>query len=392
MERGAAYVLIGAYDPAAAPGGLRGLLPLAGTPLIEHQARRAVAAGAGRVLLLVDETPPELAAVVERLRADGIGTALCEGIDRIADALLPEDRVLLLADACLPDETQIRAALAQSSRAVTVLPDLPELAAFERIDAEARWGGLALVDGAHVAETAAMLGSWDPISTLLRRAVQQNAIRIPAGTAPILASDVSALAAAEQQMMAATRTRPDDWIGRAVFAPIEELALPLLLSRRIGTRAVSLIGSALALGGGALAWTGWRWAALILLLASGPVAAIAMRLARIRDQHDRSLAALTRLRPVAAAAGALGLTWLLYQASGQWGWWLVTAAMIAAILGRLPGSRAWLASSDTLIWSMLPGAIVGRWDIGLAVVAAYACASFVVVQWAALRGRGADAV
>uniref|UniRef100_UPI003B3B3CDD NTP transferase domain-containing protein n=1 Tax=Sphingomonas sp. TaxID=28214 RepID=UPI003B3B3CDD len=302
MERGTDYALIGVYDPAVAPGGLRGLLPLAGTPLVEHQARRAAAAGARRILLLVDDVPLELAQVVERLREDGIGTALCAGIDRVADALLPEDRVLMLADACLPDEALLRTVVAQDDRAVAVVPDLPDHAAFERIDSQVRWAGVAMIDGTHVAQTAAMLGSWDAVSTLLRRAVQQEAIRIPADTPPIFATDAAALADAERRLVAATRTRPDDWIGRAIFSPVEEAALPLLLSRGVRTRALGLLAIALAVGGGTVGWAGWRWAALILLLLSGPVAAGTMRLARIRDQQDRILVALAAIRPWTAAS------------------------------------------------------------------------------------------
>ena len=92
--------LIGAYEPG--PAGLRALMPLAGMSLIEQQARRASTAGATHILLLVEEISPELVAVVARLRDDGLTVGMAEGIDVAADALA-EQRVLLIADGCLPE-------------------------------------------------------------------------------------------------------------------------------------------------------------------------------------------------------------------------------------------------------------------------------------------------
>jgi len=79
--------LIGAYEPGPGPGGLRALLSLAGMSVVEHQARRAIEAGAARVLLLIDEGPGELLEAVARLRHDGIQTGMAQGIDQVADAM-----------------------------------------------------------------------------------------------------------------------------------------------------------------------------------------------------------------------------------------------------------------------------------------------------------------
>src|SRR3546814_14345702 len=49
---------------------------------------------------------------------------------------------------------------------------------FERIDADSRWAGLALLDGGTLRQTAAMLQDWDLQSTLLRRVVQAHARQI----------------------------------------------------------------------------------------------------------------------------------------------------------------------------------------------------------------------
>jgi len=383
MDREGPTALIGAYEPGPGPGGLRALLPLAGMSVVEHQARRAVEAGAARVLLLIDDAPVELSEAMARLRHDGIQTGMARGIDQTADALGQDETVLLIAEACLPEVGLLRAVVAGHMPVLAVLPDTADHGQFERIDADQRWAGIALLDGYRVAETAAMIGAWDPVSTLMRRAVQEGAGRIDAVRAPILTTDGAALAAAEQAILAGARKPAEDLIGRVLFAATEELALPLLLARKAEANMVAGVAALLAIGGGALSLMGWRWAALISLLLSGPAAAGAARLARIRQRSrlQERLFGLARLCGAGLAAG--GLTRLLARDTGQWGWWLTGGVLLASLIGLWIERRAgaarppiWLASVDTLIWLMLPFAMIGHWDWGLAAITAYAAGSF----------------
>ena len=392
MEGEGPTALIGAYEPGPGPGGLRALLPLAGMSVVEHQARRAVEAGAARVLLLIDEGPGELLEAVARLRHDGIQTGMAHGIDQAADALAQDEAVLLIAEACLPEVGLLRAICAAHVPVLGVLPDTADHGQFERIDADQRWAGVALLDGHRIAETAAMIGAWDPVSTLLRRAVQEDAGRIDAVKAPILTTDSIALAAAEQAILANARKPADDLIGRVLFAPTEELAMPLLLARKTEANVVAGIGALLAFVGGALSLTGWRWPPLIGLLLSGLAAAGAARLGRIRQRSRFQERIFGWVRLAGAGLGVVGLSRLLAQTSGQWGWWLIGGVLLAAMAGlwterRLTFTRPpiWLASVDTLIWAMLPFAAFGHWDWGLAAVAAYAAASFAWVEAIKLR-------
>src|SRR3546814_9073084 len=56
---------------------------------------------------------------------------------------------------------------------------------FERIDATARWAGLALLPGTMVREVSRRFGDWDLQSTLLRTAVQSGAARMPWDDVPL---------------------------------------------------------------------------------------------------------------------------------------------------------------------------------------------------------------
>jgi len=388
MEGEGPTALIGAYEPGPGPGGLRALLPLAGMCVLEHQVRRAMEAGAARVLLLIDEAPSELSEAIARLRHDGIQTGMAQGIDQAADALAADEKVLLIAEACLPDVGLLRAVARAHVAALATVPDLPEHGQFERIDAEQRWAGVALLDGHRIAETAAMIGAWDPVSTLLRRAVQENAVRIAAVRPPILTTDANALAIAEQAILASAKRPARDLIGRLLFAPTEELALPMLLARKTDANLVAGVAAGLAMVGGALSLTGWRWAGLIALLLSGPAAAGAARLGRIRQRSRWQERLFGVARICGAGIGVVGLARTLADANGQWGWWLTGGTLIAAMLALWVERRItdqpppiWLASVDTLIWTMLPFAAFGHWDWGFAATTAYAAASFGWLEW-----------
>ncbi|UAK26185.1 glycosyltransferase family protein [Sphingomonas nostoxanthinifaciens] len=384
--------LIGAYEPGPGPGGLRALLPLAGATLVEHQVRRAVAAGAGRVLLLIETVPPELAETVARLRRDGITLAFVESIGAAADALPEHDPVLLIGDACLPEIELIEALAWLPVPALATLQDGPDHQRHERIDAVTRWAGLALLDGHRIGETAAMIGDWDPVSTLLRRAVQEDAARLVADAQPpALMVEADRRDDAERTMIEAARRPGRDWIERGVFGRFEEVVLPPLLERRVEALSLALgssVASALAAG---LAIMDWRGSALVLLLASGPLAAIAARIARVRDRPVPHGRLLSEARIVFAAVALLALALRIASGSGQWGWAVVGGA---ALLGMIASAREqrlvpgwapiWLARPDGLIWAMAPLALVGRWDAGLALLALYAWAGAVGAQREAL--------
>jgi hypothetical protein len=93
-----------------------------------------------------------------------------------------------------------------------------------------------------------------------------------------------------------------------------------------------------------------------------------------------------------AGLGAIGLSRLLAGSTGQWGWWLTGGLLLVSMLGLSAERRSsamspaiWLASVDTLIWAMLPFAILRHWDWGLGAVTAYAAGSFAWMLWTRYR-------
>src|SRR5690348_334783 len=174
--------LIGAYQEDDS-GGLRALLPLAGRTLIEYQVRCASAAGAAPIIVVVERVPQALQDAFERLRLDGVGVFPVSDVKEALSRFEAGTMILLLGDGVTPPAEVVTRMANEPESAIATVPDDEAHAMFERIDAQSRWAGVALVDAHLLGSTAAMLGDWDLQSTLLRRAVQEGALRVPAGDA-----------------------------------------------------------------------------------------------------------------------------------------------------------------------------------------------------------------
>jgi hypothetical protein len=124
--------LIAAQLPLESGDGLRATLPLAGRTLIEFQARTAHAAGAGRIILLVETIPAALAQAVDRLRRDGVMIEVARSAADAADRFHVDDRILLIADGCFVEQQLVDRLVTCSASALLIVPDMAEYGLFER--------------------------------------------------------------------------------------------------------------------------------------------------------------------------------------------------------------------------------------------------------------------
>jgi len=381
--------LIGAYHEDDS-GGLRALLPLAGRTLLEYQVRCAAAAGAAPIVVVVERVPQALQDAFERLRLDAIGVFPVSDLNDAVSRFEAGSSILLIGDGiAAPIELVMRMA-EEPERSVATVPDDEEHQAYERIDAGSRWAGVAVADALLLGSTAAMLGDWDLQSTLLRRAIQEGALRIRAGEAggePLLVERAEQLADFQHRLLQASRGARDDGASRYLFAPIEDFATERLMQTPL--RPMWLVWAAVALTlGGAVCFTrGWLGAGLVLLLLSAPLDLIAGRLAtlRLKPLPARMLMRLALWPASGLALLAIGL-WEMRHGTG-WGA-LVTAGAACGFAEAMriekaaipPGGELWLFSRRNTIVLALPFAIGGVWTAFLLVLLAYAALSFFIVQ------------
>jgi hypothetical protein len=392
--------LISAYHESSDSGdGLRASLPLAGRTLIERQARLAGEAGAKPIVIVVDRQPPELIAAFNRLRAEGLDILVAKNAAEAAKAVQATDRILLMADGLLSDENQVRRLVETDGAALLTVPDLRFDDRFERIDAESRWGGLAMIDGQILKHTAAMLQDWDLQSTLLRRAVQSGARHIGLGGDPskarlIVAERASDLAELETTILESASAYQSDWVSRYLLAPLEQAVTRRLMPTNTSPSQLWLIGLVLTSIAAICFARGWLWAGLPLYLLATPFDGLGERLARLRMRGAHPDSWVRRMTPFAAAAAVLTLGYTLAGPHG-WGCLVLGAATIAFLAalegeGRLigiPGSL-FLAEHKGMGWLMLPFGATGQWVAGLGALALYAAGSFF---WAQRHVRAARA-
>jgi hypothetical protein len=389
---GSLAALISAYQDADAPdAGLRATLPLAGRTLVERQARLAASAGAAPIIILVERMPPELVQALQRLRSEGVAVAVARTAAEAAEAVHPDDRLLLVADGLVADETHIARLLAAGSNALLTVPDHGAGDGFERIDAHSRWGGLALLTGNVLKQTVTMLRDWDLQSTLLRRAVQggarQFSVRGEANEAKlIIAASREDLASAERQIIEGAVSRRDGWVSRYLLAPAEQAATRLLMPTRIMPEWLRLLAVAMT-GVGAYAFArDLLWTGSALMLLATPLDDIADRLATLRMQIQVEESWWSHLLPTFAAAALLALAFSLSRSSG-WGC-LALAVATLAFMGALRleigerdvDGKIFLADRKGMVWVMLPFAVTASWLSGLIALAAYAAGSFFWAQ------------
>ena len=380
--------LIGAYQEDD-DGGLRALLPLSGRTLIEYQVRCAAAAGAAPIVVVVERVPQALQDAFERLRLDGVGVFPVSAIEEAVSRFEAGAMILLIGDGIAPTAELVANLAEEPEPAVATVADDESHEAFERIDAESRWAGVALVDSHLLGSTAAMLGDWDLQSTLLRRSIQEGALRlsVAAGTEPLLVERAQDLEGFQRRLLVASRGIRSDWVSRYLLPPVEEFATEQLMESP--TRPIWLIWAAVALTlGGAFCFTrGWLAGGLVLLLLSTPLDIVASRLAtlRLRPLPARLMSRLA-LWPAAGIA-LLALGWWETRHGTGWGALVSAGATIAFAeaariekAGLPSGGDLWLFSRRSAIVAAVPFALGGAWTSYLVALLAYAAVSFFIVQ------------
>ncbi|MGN6849314.1 MAG: hypothetical protein ACTHJK_07545 [Sphingomicrobium sp.] len=381
--------LIGAYQEDDS-GGLRCLLPLAGRTLVEYQVRCAAAAGSAPVIVVVERVPQALQDAFERLRLDGIGVFPVSDVNEAVSRFEAGSMILLIGDGIAPPVGLVTELAAEPEPAVATVPDDEDHEAFERIDGATRWAGVALVDSRLLGSTAAMLGDWDLQSTLLRRAIQEGARRVPISdpsAEPLLAENPDELADFQRHLVHASRGPRNDFVSRYPLPPVEDFATEQLMETPLRPAWLVWAGLALTLGGAVCFTRGWLGAGLVLLILSTPLDLIAARLAslRLKPLAPRLWSRLALWPAGGLALLAIGL-WEMRHGTG-WGALVSAAAACAfAEAARIeksdvpPDGDLWLFSRRNAIVLAIPFALAGSWTAYLLALLLYAALSFFIVQ------------
>ncbi len=384
--------LLSATREARDPGvPLRATFWLAGRTLIERQARLAAAAGAKRIIVMVETIPGELAAAIERLRREGIDVATARNAREAAAALPGAGRMIMMADGFVGARSHLDRLTEADRPALLTVADRGFDERYERIDGDTRWAGIALVDAELLRDAALMPSEWDVVSTLLRRSLQTGVTPLAIATereaAELAIVDRREdFAELQRRMLSSIAWASPNWVSRYLLAPIELLATRAIMTKNvtpamIGAAAVAL--TALAVIAFAL---DWRWAGLVPLILAMPLEGIALRLARLRLKRIGEHAWWRIALPVLESAALLTLAYRLIASDG---WGILLTAIVAILflvaLRREIGTKevrgaVFLADRHSLLLVMLAFALGGQWGAGIVILLAYAAASFFWAQ------------
>lgn len=318
--------------------------PLLGADPIEFQIRRARDAGAEHAVVYIARISAPLLAAIDRLRRDGLSVAIARSVADVAEYIHPDESVLMIAPDVVVSPARLIAIAGSSEPTLLCVRDEPANERFERIDATARWTGIARIDGDMLRRTAAMVGDWDMASTLMRRAVQDGAARTtltPDEAAQELLIVDSALGAqvAGRRLVATAPIESAGWATHWMIAPVARLLARVVGDFSITAQWVTLSGFLFALVAAASSLAGWIVASLFLLLAALTCDVVGS----IGTKAGAGTLRWEKWRfPVRAASStivvfAMGTT--LTMRSAQWGCLLLAVIIVGATWLAAPLAR-----------------------------------------------------
>ena len=286
-------------DDASTP---RGLLRLGGRSIAHHQLATALALGCDRVICLADGLPGEVIALQHAAERAGASFQVTGDGRAVAQLVKPDDELLVFSDGLVAAPEAVRTLLGGRSGVVVQPVESGLAAGYERIDLNHAGGGVMRVSGRLAAGLADLPGEWNPVSALLRIAVQSSLRQvvlpqalIDNGRWALVRSDGEAHRLEPHWLRQHTAKRDGNGPGRWLAARLVELLGPALLHAGTRPHIVVLGAAALALLALGSAWFGAYAAAFAGLGIAWLVRRSAAILARVHG--ERSLGASRWLDP-----------------------------------------------------------------------------------------------
>ncbi|MGN6496896.1 MAG: hypothetical protein ACTHK5_06080 [Tsuneonella sp.] len=253
------------------------LRPLAGRSVAQRQVDLALALKCERIACLADAPSPQVVAMQHSAERAGAQFNALTNTRGLAGLVHAADEVLVLAPGVLPQAGLLSAALGDRPSVLVLPAEEAVPAGFERIDRDFAWAGVLLARGAAVERLNELPSDSDPISSMLRIALQSGTrvVALPGNTLAdgklMQAGSAEALTRAESAWLGASEALPG-WRtpGLAIAARLARRTAARAL--RTG-RAVSSAEGAGALATAAGAVLGWEqkpaFALALLCVAAG---------------------------------------------------------------------------------------------------------------------------
>ncbi len=264
----AALIIVGDYGVGERPPLL---MRIAGQTLLERMIRQLAAAGANHIVLLVTAVPADIVSVIDQLSREGLSIDLARGAADAADRIHPDETLLFIDGPLVLAQGWFERVRDQPGDTLVTVPKAAG-ERFERIDAQDHWLGLGRIEGGTLRAISAELGDWALGPTLLRKAIQQGATRLPFdGDATRLIAvrpeTLEELAVAQSVLVEPhVQQTPGGWFAKAFDRAGGARIAQLLAKRNIAFQTLEFAGLALfllSLLACFFGMTGWAVVALL---------------------------------------------------------------------------------------------------------------------------------
>lgn len=170
-----ALLMIGEATPDCMPNALQ---PISGKAIIHRQILQLRKLGIDRFIVAVDVMNSRILTFAEGLRKDNIEIEFVRTLHVLGDILNHNDEFIMIADALHCDDIDLKTLIDEKAQ-IWVVENDKSKSAFELIDLNYRWSGLAKLDGSIIDLLEKMPEESAVHSTLLRLALQKSFDIIP---------------------------------------------------------------------------------------------------------------------------------------------------------------------------------------------------------------------
>ena len=239
----------------------------AGQPILAHQIAALRSAGVSKFLIEVDSVPGTLLAMADRLMQSGCTVDFVRSINDVRDKLGNSELVIIQAEGVYVEPDLLLDLLRQGGTFTVTVDGRDENEAFERMDLNTRWAGLAVVSVQTVTSIGELPDGWSMTSSLLRQAMQDGVVQRALKQSELQAGRlrrILSVADAENlatELMAKRAGKEPGLIEAQLLTPFAAKIASSLWhnrSRTVYSDAITLFLGALSLG---LAGAGWTFAA-----------------------------------------------------------------------------------------------------------------------------------
>lgn len=275
-----------------------------GQSLLEYQISLLARLGVGHFYIEVDNVTGSLLSLADKSRNKGRHIEFVRsGLD-VQRSFQPDDRLWVQSEALYVAPELLTQLMKRTGTFVGTLDGRDENHAFERIDLNTRWAGIAMVSAGTISALHSLPEGWSMTSSLLRQALQEKVPFCPLHQQHVQNGQIRIVQSAEdigilnRQILTDRTEDRGGFIETSVLGPLAARVAPVIWRTTHGAKLVSgasvfMAGSSVGLGA-----YGWYTAAI-------GTAMIAIILSILRDTvvepDDHS--AFFRIVPVA--------TWIL---------------------------------------------------------------------------------